>query len=255
MTSPRTPWKGLSDELNAWQDAGLQATFWWRDDDVIAPTQALDTMLDLSNDYHAPLALAVIPECVLPDLADTLNPHPNVSILQHGFSHINYAHTGEKKAELGLHRDLNTVFNELSVGRKTLDIFDRVEPVLVPPWNRIDERVTKGLANVGFRGVSTFTSRKTTYAAPYLTLVNTHIDIIDWKGSRGFLGENSVLAQATNHLKARRLGACDANEPTGLLTHHLVHDDACWTFVETFLEHINTHQAARVISAAEAFAA
>ena len=69
-----------------------------------------------------------------------------------------------------------------------------------------------------------------------LVQVNTHVDIIDWKGTRGFVGEVSALGQATRHLVARREGAADAGEPVGWLTHHAVHDEAAWAFLAKLFE-------------------
>jgi hypothetical protein len=66
--------------------------------------------------------------------------------------------------------------------------------------------------------------------------VNTHVDVIDWRGTRGFIGEQQALGAATAHLQARREGRADANEATGWLTHHLAHDDACWAFLERLFD-------------------
>jgi len=33
------------------------------------------------------------------------------------------------------------------------------------------------------------------------------------------------------HLADRRAGRADAGEPTGVMTHHLVHDAGCWDFM------------------------
>jgi len=247
-----TPWENLDRELDAWHANRRTAKFWWRDDDAVEPTPALDHMLDIAQTYQAPLALAVIPGKVQPELASQLSARPNVSVLQHGFSHNNYAATGEKKAELCSHRPLEVVMHELSIGRRILDIFKNTCPVLVPPWNRIDPGILKELACLGFKGVSTFTPRKSPFAGLNLGRVNAHIDIIDWKFSRGFVGEDSALIQAISHLKAKRLGEIDAREPTGLLSHHLVHDEACWAFINTFLAHIKSHEAAQMLSIDEA---
>ena len=43
-----TGWDRLSIELDAWSAAGRAAEFWWRDDDAIDTTPALDRLLSLS---------------------------------------------------------------------------------------------------------------------------------------------------------------------------------------------------------------
>ena len=121
---------------------------------------------------------------------------------------------------------------------------------MVPPWNRIGAGVEAALPALGFRGLSTFGPRPA--AGPgYL---NTHIDIIDWHGGRGFAGEAACLATATGHLSDRRTGRCDPEEPTGLLTHHLVHDAGCWQFVDHFLAELQDHPAAAWVTTADALA-
>jgi hypothetical protein len=71
--------------------------------------------------------------------------------------------------------------------------------------------------------------------APGLTQVNTHVDVIDWRGTRGFLGLAPTLDLLTRHLAAKRSGGADSAEPSGLLTHHLVHDTETWDFLGAFL--------------------
>ena len=65
-----------------------------------------------------------------------------------------------------------------------------------------------------------------------MRIVNAHVDIIDWQGNRGFVGTETALARTVGHLRARREGAADPAEATGLLTHHRVHDAGCWDFLE-----------------------
>ena len=41
-----TSWADLGAELGQWAAEGREATLWWRDDDAIEPTPALDRMID-----------------------------------------------------------------------------------------------------------------------------------------------------------------------------------------------------------------
>ena len=52
-------WSDLIDELDAWNAAGLTATFWWRDDDAVEPNEKLDRLLEVTA--TVPIALSVWP--------------------------------------------------------------------------------------------------------------------------------------------------------------------------------------------------
>jgi hypothetical protein len=73
---------------------------------------------------------------------------------------------------------------------------------------------------------------------------------MNW-ATRAFGGESAALARAVKHLRARRTGGADADEPTGLLTHHLTHDEAAWAFMDRFLTAITGHPAARLVDIRE----
>lgn len=254
-----TAWAELERELDAWDAAGRTATLWWRDDDAIEPGPALDRLLDIAARHGAPIALAVIPADAGPALAQRLaHGDAAVAVLQHGFAHRNHAPPGKKKSELGADRPVDEVLRELSVGQaKLATLFDGTPvstlPVLVPPWNRIDPALVARLAAIGFTGLSTYNARPARCAAPGLLQVNTHVDIVDWRGGRGFVGTDAAIGLMIGHLEARRLGGAEADEPTGLITHHLVHDAACWRFCEQLAARIAGHRAARWLDAATIF--
>ena len=251
-----TDWRSLDGELDLWTEAGESATFWWRDDDARGPGRALDALIEAAAAHGAPLALAVIPADSDADLKPCLEAHPAISVLQHGYAHQNHAPETEKKQELGRHRPFPTVLGELATGQDRLArIFGaRFHAVLVPPWNRIAPALVPLLPEIGYHGLSTHQPRARAAAAPGLTQANTHIDILDWAGTRGFVGEAAALGMAVGHLAARRGGQADPAEPTGLLTHHLIHDRACRAFLDRFLAAIAAHPAAAWRDAAAVFA-
>ena len=250
-------WGDLTAELDHWADAGRNAVFWWRDDDAIEPTSALEHLLALQREAGVPVAIAVVPATAVPALSDILSDM-HVDILQHGYAHRNFRSSGDRKSELGADRDLWDIAGELATGRGRLfDIFGEggwVEAI-VPPWNRIHPSVMSLLPGLGYHGISTFAARPNVEPVPGLTAVNTHIDIIDWHGTGGFAGNTSNLAAAIAHLVAKREGAADTGEATGLLTHHLTHDQGCWDFIREFIDRTASHPAARWMSARDLFPA
>ena len=66
-----------------------------------------------------------------------------------------------------------------------------------------------------------------------LPRLDTHVDLVDWRGGRRFAGADAVLGALAAALAARRNAGMAA--PTGVLSHHLVHDAAAWRFLERLL--------------------
>ena len=250
-----TTWVHLTDELDRWQADGRVASLWWRDDDAIEDTPALHRLISIATSVDAPLALSVVPAPAKPSLGNVLSDTRRIHVLQHGYTHRNHAANGAKKIELGGERDRASVEGDLIDGRRCLDDLagDAALPILVPPWNRIDDAVLSALPALGYQGISTFRPRTARTAIPPVRQVNAHVDIVDWRSSRQFCGEETALSAFVGHLAARRIGAVDGDEPTGLLTHHLVHDDAGWAFVVALSAAVTEHDAACWLSAAEAF--
>ncbi len=246
-------WDGLSRELDAWRGAGISAALWWRDDDASDVTSQLERLLDLSGETSTPAALAVIPLKAQPRLADFLASRSHVSVLQHGFRHINHAPNGAKKSEFGPRRLHDKMLSELAEGHRLMDRFANALPVLAPPWNRIDPNLLAALPGAGIAGLSCYGPRVCAAPAPGLRQVNAHVDPINWRGGRRFIGARAVLTQVAEHLSARRAGLVDACEPTGFLTHHLAHDENFWEFFGDFLALTHDHPAVRWIAADEAF--
>lgn len=223
---------------------GMTADLWLRDDDAVEPTPALDTLLDLCRSFAVPITLAVIPEMTTNRLAQYLDASDIAHVAVHGWSHTNYAGNGEKKQELGAHRELFLVLDELQSGLDKLhDLHgSRLVPMLVPPWNRVDASIVKELAGIGYRALSVFGPEKNTLP-PRL---NTHVDVIDWHGSRGGRDDDILFAEtATRILKTAEDGGT-----TGILTHHLVHDDNVWRFLRRLFEATANHPAGRWRSSA-----
>ena len=249
------PWQAFRDELDLWAEAGQTATLWWRDDDATEDTPDLRRLLDVAGD--TPITLAVVPQPATEGLAAALAPKPSVTPVQHGYGHLNHAPADEKKMELGGHRPADIVAAELAMGADRLQrLFGAAYlPVMVPPWNRIAPHLVPYLAELRYLGLSTYGARGRAQPVAGLQQVNCHGDLIDWPGTRGFVGDAVVLGDLTAHLAARRAGTSDDGEPTGLLTHHLAHDEACWTFLAQLLQETADHPAATWLGARDIFEA
>ena len=227
-------WQALDEELARWRDAGRAPEFWWRDDDATALTAPLERLLALADASAVPLALAVIPLGAGAELFSAAS----ADVLLHGTDHRNRAAPGEKKTEFAASEAEDDAIARLKSARERLAKLagPRFLPVLAPPWNRFKRALLARLPECGLHGVSGYGTRAAAHAAPGVVEVNTHVDIIDWHGTRGFVGEETALGAALKHLAARRAGTANASEPTGLLTHHAVHDTAAWTFIARFCE-------------------
>ncbi len=228
-------WSPLQAELARWRAQGLELPIWWRDDDAIAPTEALDTLAVLSEAVGVPVHLAVIPkdatDQLARDIAECFVP------VVHGWAHVSHTPDGVKNAEFGDGRPAHTALEDAMQGIERLkSLFGpRLAPMFVPPWNRIAPEVVAGLADVGFDAVSTYNPRKSVLAAPGVAQINTHIDPIFWRGHRGLVDPEILVSQTVTLLQDRRSGITDAQEPLGYLTHHLVHDADIWEFSRQFL--------------------
>ncbi|MEM5583829.1 polysaccharide deacetylase family protein [Roseibium sp. AS2] len=231
----------LTRHLDWFAERGRKVRFWWRDDDAIEPTPALDRMLELANRHQVDIALAVIPKTATQTLAERLADEPHALVLQHGWQHRNFQRKdlGEKAAELGTRRDPADLMVQLSDGKARLtDLFgDRFIAAMVPPWNRIAPEISRRLPDIGLTGLSSFTW----FNFPRAHQVQSHVDIIKWKKDVRFIGWESARLRFDLQMTRRRN---TDGEPLGLLTHHLVHDDGCFEFLGEFLAIAAHHEGA-----------
>jgi hypothetical protein len=234
-------WSEFEDELARRRDAGRPVKFWWRDDDAAAVSSSLKKLIELSKTSGVPLALAVIPEAA--ELALFKLLHERITVLQHGTDHRNRATAGEKKTEYPLAEPAEAALQRIAQGNARLRTLggECYLPVLAPPWNRMRKDLLAKLPALGIRGVSGYGARASAEPAPGLRQVNTHVDIVAWRRGKQFVGEAESFSIAFQYLSG--------DEPVGWLTHHAVHDDAAWKFLERLL----TLQSVRWLSAAEAF--
>lgn len=234
-------WQPLKDELQRWRGSDRVAALWLRDDDAIEPSAPLDRLLATAGRYAAPATLAVIPAGATQALADRLAGEAPVTVAVHGWAHANHAGPAGKKQELGSQRPLSVVRAELAKGKLAIDRLFGVKalPLLVPPWNRIDAGLLPGLADLGFAALSAFGRAR---AGP-IRVVNTHVDLMDWHAGRKGKDHDMLVSEFVAELRSRRESG--SAEPIGVLTHHLVHDEGAWSFLERLFEATAAHPGCR----------
>ncbi|MCX7560427.1 polysaccharide deacetylase family protein [Sulfitobacter sp. F26204] len=229
-------WSGIKQELAIWRRENRRLTVWWRDDDTVTHRPELDQLIDLKTKSGVALHIAVIPKHADQSLVAICRTEHNLVPLVHGWAHDNHASDGQKKAEFGFDRATLAADAERGIDRMGRLFGSDFLPCFVPPWNRILPDLLPALPDMGYTCVSKFTPRQQRLAAPGLVSINTHVDPINWRAGGGLLAPDSLADVILSLLRDRRLGRSDSTEPLGLLTHHLVHDAAIWTFTETFLK-------------------
>ncbi len=278
-------WARLDQALTRLHAAGRQLTLWWRDDDAIAATPQLDHLLSLAQRYRLPVALAVIPGLAETSLVQRLNrlspDMAEVVVLQHGWRHENHAVAGAKNCEYPASRDSEVCLAELRRGLARLATLfgPRFLPVLVPPWNRFANTLIPHLASQGFTGISGGPSG---FAGSdkVASLIQAHaiIDPVDWAGRRhsrlnstsnntGLHPLAAILDKIISPLEATLAPQPSALRPLfcqtpppqnslpalGLLTHHLIHETALWSFLDQLFARLTRHPAVRFVSARDLF--
>ncbi len=220
-------WHPLRQEIERRQIEGKTIWLWLRDDDATQPVAALDRLIGLTGSFSIPVAIAAIPDRSEGALAQYLSNASHATPVVHGWNHQNHAPALQKKQELGDHRGLEEILGDLSaaIGRMTELFGERLVPMLVPPWNRIGSGALPHLERLGYRALSCFGDGRPQASVP---VFNTHVDLIDWHGTRGCRDHVSLVGDLLLHIRrTERIG-----EPVGILTHHLDHDTAAWVFLD-----------------------
>ena len=234
----RLDWEPLRRELAKWRARGLTLPIWWRDDDAISPTPQLTQLAELASAIGMPVHLAIIPAFAQLGLVPYLNLNGVFRAIVHGWRHENLAVTGERPSEFGNYRVGGTPDVSQGLDRMKVLFGEAALPVFVPPWNRISVGFFPDLLGAGYRALSQFGPRTRRQAFHELVQINTHIDPIDWHSSAGLIDPATIISGLTSHLADRRSGRADAAEPLGLLTHHLVQDEATWAFCTALLKEL-----------------
>jgi hypothetical protein len=244
MPAADEAWDKVRYELELWASAGREARLWLRDDDAVAPTAALETLLGYVRRFDLSLLLSVIPMRAELSLAQRLKDSPSVEVAMHGAWHRNYAAAGRAFEETAPERGKLAIVAELSEARKRLIALfgESAGRWYVPPWHRISARVAELLPDIGFEALSTFGDKW--HGCTRLIERNIHIDLVDWDGGR-IESETSWIAQALAQalVQARAAGF----RPVGVLSHHLDHDERSWSALADLLVMTTGHPLVRWI--------
>jgi hypothetical protein len=236
-------WAALRRELDERAASGRPARLWLRDDDAVTVTAALERLIELTGIWRVPVVLAVIPAPADAGLAARLGEVAHVTAAVHGYAHKNHAPPGERRQELGAHRPAGTVLGELRAGLEKLrGMFPgRLIPMLVPPWNRIADALLPALPGLGFRSLSAYGRELTREPAPGLSQINCRLDVIDWRATRGGLPPDLLAERLARLIRQSHSGG---EQPIGILTHHLVHDEEAWGFLDALFKLTAKHAGA-----------
>lgn len=232
-------WLLIRVECAAWRRQGHTPLIWWRDDDAREPTESLTHLLNLAENYDAPLALAVIPDRELGPLARALKGRAGLSVIQHGCDHQDRSRGKAPSSEFDPTETAATIAARINDSWRRLNEAVGATAVLAPPWNVLPANAREALLSTPIQAVSVYGAANDGKAG--IREINTHIDIMKWRPAH-FRGAITILTRLWRQLRSRRR-ARRWNEPIGILTHHKNLDPDAWAFLETLLAKLNSRRA------------
>jgi hypothetical protein len=210
--------------------AGVTTEFWWRDDDLIAPSDKFDKLGTLARAMGISPLVAVIPADAQTALAELPAKFPEITFCQHGYGHVNHEAADVPKSEFGESRHVDAIRADLISGRRKMEeIFGRHHaPIFVPPWNRFSERHLDILREEMFFGFSGYRAEAMNCNAN-LRCFHVDIDVLHWGDPCAALPVDVIVSRLVQILKS---AALEPIEPIGILTHHRMMDVDFWKPIE-----------------------
>jgi len=235
----------LKRELDRWKVAGQRIAFWFRDDDAITITPELERLLDFQQAYSLPIAIAVIPQQADPQLSQIIQERPELSVLQHGWSHTNYAAKGEWYSEFPAGRPAAEVSGNLNSGKILLEKLFGHQFIFgfVPPWNHFASEYLPLLKNYQFVSGRDYTVARDWRRLPSIP---ADVDVLRWTPAPHFRGTKRLIREVCGQLRARRKE--NRKDPVGILLHHLNMDDASWEFMNSLAGVLHGHVAVNLLN-------
>ena len=237
----------LAGFLDRRAEAGRPLDLWWRDDDLETPSPELAACLDALSEAGIAAAFAAIPGGLTAAAVEALDGTGS-ALFVHGWAHANHAPDGEKKCEFGASRPAADRLAEIARGWARLAELggDRAVACFVPPWNRIGEDLLPALGGTGIAALSAFASPTRPAPAAAVPRLDTHIDLIDWRGTGRPVSGAALAREIIRH--------DGVDGPVGILSHHRVTDPGAWTDWQPILRRLSDHPAVQWLSPGEALA-
>lgn len=237
----------LATYLDRRADQDRPLDLWWRDDDLETPSDELSTCLNALGEAGIAAAFAAIPKGLTAEAVAALDGTGSV-LFVHGWAHANHAPAGEKKSEFGPARPLSDRLADIARGWDRLDAIggERAVACFVPPWNRIGDDLLPVLGEAGIAALSAFASLKHPAPEASVPRLDTHVDLIDWRGTGGPISGDGFVARIIEH--------DGVDGPVGILSHHRVTDPGAWNAWRTILRQLSDHPAVRWLSPGETLA-
>jgi len=205
-----------------------------RDDDGGWADEALDALLDLTEQRGVPIDVALIPDACDERIVRTLRGRraQAVHLHQHGRAHINHE-LDARKCEFGPSRRADQQRADIRLGRQRLVdlVGDRLEPIFTPPWNRCTEVTVQCLVDLQFR----LLSRDVTAPPAHHPLLAELPVALDWTGRYGVRAGIAEWGLA--------IAECirDSQQPVGMMLHHAVMSAADRRLLSEFLDVVAVH--------------
>ncbi len=237
----------LRRDLDACAARNQRLRLWWRDDDLQRPGEALDRLLDALGEHAISPALAAIPHGLEPAAVAALDG-TSAALFVHGWCHANHAPADEKKSEFGPHRPLVDRLAEVERAWTRLQSLagGRAVSCFVPPWNRLGDDLAAALGRTGMTALSAFAAAGKAPARAGVPRLDTHVDLIDWRGGRRALPAEAVAAQLVRHV--------GVDGPVGILSHHRDTGGRDWAEWHGLFSILGAHPAVQWLSPTEALA-
>ena len=236
-------WLNLRKSILNKKQNGYDIQAWWRDDDICENTNELDSLIRFVESNNIPAFLSVIPDKLTQSTISKLKIYKNIFVLQHGYSHINYAPLAEPYNEFGNHRNIQIQMDEIKIGfNQLLDQFgDQFIPVFVPPWGNISTEVKQILLEIGFKGISQI--GKVNNPVKGLKDLNSNIDIHNWQSTSELLYTTEVRSWKNIIDAINKKINSQINEKEiriGLLTHSQIMCKSDWKYFQRIVHYLRS---------------
>lgn len=217
--NPRDAFCSLSSHLVALRASGHRFRMWWRDDDGCRDTAEMRRLLAARQD--TPIALALIPGLLDSTLVNLVDGAAGVSVLQHGWKHINWSRDDSRPSEFPETRSRSEACDELRKGFQILEASfgGRFKPVFVPPWHSCSRWLMDARSQLGYRAVSSEAPLFPLLSRGWGEEVNVEIDTANWTAGGAFIGPLELTRKIIRAFEIRLSWSAEA-VPIGLLSHH-----------------------------------